>query len=66
MGIGIYLSHHGPWIAIRVLGHMLFCVGVAFLLFGFLFAAKPVRSVLETGRFKCWAACAIIRTGGTE
>jgi peptidoglycan/LPS O-acetylase OafA/YrhL len=47
MGIGIYLSHHGPSVAMRVLGHMLFCLGFASLLLGLLFAAKPVRWVLE-------------------
>ena len=44
----MYLFHYGPWLSIRVLGLMLFSVGVAALLLGLLFAAKPVRWVLET------------------
>ena len=45
--IGLYLMNYGPWRITRVPGRMLFCVGVASLLLGLLFASRPLRWFLE-------------------
>jgi peptidoglycan/LPS O-acetylase OafA/YrhL len=47
MAMGPYLMHHGDWAVFRIIGQILFAVGVASILFGLLFAAKPLRWVFE-------------------
>lgn len=46
-GLGLYLSHYSPLLAIRVLGGMLFSGAFSLFLFGSLFAGGLLRSLLE-------------------
>jgi peptidoglycan/LPS O-acetylase OafA/YrhL len=43
--IGLYLMHHQSLLSL--IGHVLFAVGIASLLLGFLLAARPLRWLLE-------------------
>lgn len=45
--LGLYLSHHASWLAVRVLGGMLFSVAFSLFLFGSLFVGGLLRSLLE-------------------
>ncbi|MDA9488044.1 acyltransferase family protein [Bradyrhizobium sp. CCBAU 11361] len=46
-GFGLYLTHHAPWLAVRVLGGMMFSMASSLFLFGSLFAGSLFRSLLE-------------------
>ncbi|WBL82517.1 acyltransferase [Bradyrhizobium xenonodulans] len=45
--LGLYLSHHASWLAVRVLGGMLFSIAFSLFLFGSLFAGGLLRSLLD-------------------
>lgn len=46
--LGLYITHHAPWLAVRVLGSMMFSIAFSLVLFGSLFAGSLLRSFLET------------------
>jgi peptidoglycan/LPS O-acetylase OafA/YrhL len=46
-GLGLYLTHHAPWLAVRVLGGMMFSMAFSLFLFGSLFAGSLFRSLFE-------------------
>ena len=45
--VALFLMHHGPWLGVRILGGMLFAVGIGAFLLGVLSGVNPVRRVLE-------------------
>lgn len=46
--LGLYVTHHAPWLASRILGGMMFSIAFSLFLFGSLFAGSLLRSLLES------------------